>query len=57
MNKKSMRMAASVLLAFAVSSATAQTLPQPLIEVARKAVVGNPEIQARWREFTAAGHE
>ena len=35
----------------------AQTLPQPLIEVARKAVVGNPEIQARWREFTAAGHE
>ena len=57
MNKKNMRMAASVLLAFAVSSATAQTLPQPLIEVARKAVVGNPEIQARWREFTAAGHE
>ena len=57
MNKKSMRMAASVLLAFAVSSALAQALPQPLIEVARKAVVGNPEIQAKWREFTAAGHE
>ncbi|MEY3381649.1 MAG: hypothetical protein RL468_2247, partial [Pseudomonadota bacterium] len=38
-------------------SALAQALPQPLIEVARKAVVGNPEIQAKWREFTAAGHE
>ena len=47
-------LAVSILVA---SSATAQTLPQPLIEVARKAVVGNPEIQARWREFTAAGHE
>ncbi|MFZ9252831.1 MAG: TolC family outer membrane protein, partial [Hylemonella sp.] len=57
MNKKSIRMAASVLLAFAVGSALAQALPQPLIEVARKAVVGNPEIQAKWREFTAAGHE
>jgi len=47
-------LAVSILVA---CSATAQTLPQPLIEVARKAVVGNPEIQARWREFTAAGHE
>ncbi|MEY3382012.1 MAG: hypothetical protein RL468_2610, partial [Pseudomonadota bacterium] len=41
--------AVSILVA---SSALAQALPQPLIEVARKAVVGNPEIQAKWREFT-----
>ena len=47
-------LAVSILVA---SSALAQALPQPLIEVARKAVVGNPEIQAKWREFTAAGHE
>ncbi len=47
----------TVLLAVSGALAAAQNLPQPLIEVARKAVVGNPEIQAKWREFTAAGHE
>lgn len=33
----------------------AQALPAPLLTVVQKAVVTNPEVQARWREFTAAG--
>lgn len=39
------------------AGASAQPLPQPLIEVARKAVVSNPEIQSKWHNFTAADHE
>ena len=56
MNNK-FKLVISVVFSLSALPTVAQTLPQPLIEVARKAVVGNPEIQARWREFTAAGHE
>ena len=35
----------------------AQTLPAPMIQAARKAVVSNPEVQARWNGFNAAGNE
>ncbi len=37
--------------------AQAQTLPAPMVQAARKAVVSNPEVQARWNGFKAAGSE
>jgi adhesin transport system outer membrane protein len=37
--------------------AQAQGLPEPLVKAARKAVVSNPEVQARWNGFKAAGNE
>ena len=37
--------------------AQAQSLPEPLVQAARKAVVSNPEVQARWNGFKAAGDE
>lgn len=37
--------------------AQAQNLPAPLVQAARKAVVSNPEVQARWNGFKAAGSE
>jgi len=37
--------------------ASAQSLPEPLVNAARKAVVTNPEVQARWHNFTAADNE
>lgn len=48
------------LLAVAVSmgmGAQAQTMPEPLVQAARKAVASNPEVQARWHGFLAAGNE
>ena len=35
----------------------AQSLPEPLVQAARKAVVSNPEVQARWNGFLAAESE
>jgi len=35
----------------------AQSLPQPMIAAARKAVASNPEVQARFNAFRAAGDE
>lgn len=37
--------------------AQAQSLPAPMVEAARKAVRNNPEVQARWNAFLAAGNE
>lgn len=37
--------------------ASAQSLPEPLVNAARKAVITNPEVQARWHNFTASGNE
>jgi adhesin transport system outer membrane protein len=48
------------LLAVAVLSGLgvqAQSLPETLVKAARKAVVSNPEVQARWNGFKAAGNE
>lgn len=49
----------SVLTIAILSSlgAQAQGLPEPLVQAARKAVVSNPEVQARWHGFQAAGNE
>ena len=41
----------------AALGAQAQTLPAPMVQAARKAVVSNPEVQARWNGFNAAGSE
>lgn len=38
-------------------AAQAQTIPEPLVAAARKAVVSNPEVQARYNGFQAAGNE
>lgn len=46
--------AAAVLFGVA---AQAQSVPEPLVQAARKAVVTNPEVQARWHGFLAAGNE
>jgi adhesin transport system outer membrane protein len=45
------------LVILASLGAQAQGLPEPLIEAARKAVASNPEVQARWNGFKAAGNE
>jgi len=41
----------------ATLGAQAQGLPEPLLQAARKAVVSNPEVQARWHGFQAAESE
>lgn len=35
----------------------AQVLPEPLLQAARKAVLTNPDVQARWNGFKAANNE
>ncbi|MGK2953669.1 MAG: TolC family outer membrane protein [Thiobacillus sp.] len=47
-------LALSLLVSTAIQ---AQDLPAPMIEAARKAVASNPEVQARWNGFKAAGNE
>ncbi len=44
-------------LALVSLGAQAQSLPDALVQAARKAVVGNPEVQARWHGFNAAESE
>jgi adhesin transport system outer membrane protein len=46
-----------VLLAMTATVAAAQALPEPLVKAAQKAIVSNPEVQSRWRAFTAATAE
>jgi outer membrane protein, adhesin transport system len=54
MKKKFPLVMAAILASWGVQ---AQTLPAPMIQAARKAVVSNPEVQARWNGFKAAGNE
>lgn len=49
-------LAASIAVIFS-SLAQAQSLPEPMLSAARKAVNTNPEVQARWNAFQAAGSE
>ena len=42
---------------FTVCAAVAQPLPDAMKDAARKAVVGNPEVQARWHAFLASKEE
>ncbi|MDD2728997.1 TolC family outer membrane protein [Malikia sp.] len=46
---------AGAVLALTGSAVLAQALPTLLVAAAQKAVVSNPEVQARWREFNGAG--
>lgn len=58
MNSKDKRfsLVASAVLMF-LGAAQAQNLPEPMVQAARKAVATNPEVQARWNGFNAAGNE
>jgi len=38
----------------AAAPATAAALPAPMIEAVRLAILSNPEVQARWHNFTAS---
>ncbi len=51
------KLSLAVALALASWGSMAQSLPGPLVEAARKAVVSNPEVQARWNGFKAATDE
>ena len=55
----SMRKALSVIAVAVLASmgVQAQTLPEPMVQAARKAVASNPEVQARWHGFLAASNE
>jgi len=48
---------AATLVACFGATAVAQSLPEPMISAARKAVLDNPEVQARWNGFKAATNE
>jgi adhesin transport system outer membrane protein len=52
-SKKSSAIAGAILV-MTGGVALAQNLPAPLVTAAQKAVVTNPEVQARWREYTGA---
>jgi len=56
MNKLRSLIFVAVTAAFPLM-ASAQQLPDPLVDAARKAVVSNPEVQARWNAFRAADAE
>jgi outer membrane protein, adhesin transport system len=52
-----LRGVAGAVMLLAAAMAGAQKLPDPLVNAARKAIVSNPEVQARWHNFTAATAE
>lgn len=45
------------LAVIAIAGVQAQPISQPLLQAVRKAVLTNPEVQARWNGFKAAGSE
>lgn len=51
------RLTALALALMASYAGQAQVLPEPLLQAARKAVLTNPEVQARWNGFQAANNE
>jgi adhesin transport system outer membrane protein len=55
--KKTAKFSLLALAVLASLAVQAQNLPDPLIQAARKAVANNPEVQARWNGFKAAGDE
>lgn len=54
MKKQSLKAVALAVTAVVSGVAAAQALPPPMVEAARKAVVTNPEVQARWHNFTGS---
>lgn len=53
----SVRVSLLTVAVLACFGGQAQSLPEPLVQAARKAVLTNPEVQARWNGFKAAGNE
>ena len=51
------KLSSLAMAVLAALGAQAQGLPEPMVQAARKAVVSNPEVQARWHGFKAAGNE
>ncbi len=57
MNRATLTAVGAAVLAATSVVAHAQTLPAPLLDAARKAVVSNPEVQARWHAFQGSEAE
>ncbi|PKO62582.1 MAG: type I secretion protein TolC [Betaproteobacteria bacterium HGW-Betaproteobacteria-18] len=57
MNSKDKKFSLLALAVLLTLGAQAQTLPDPMVQAVRKAVTTNPEVQARWNGFKAAGNE
>ncbi|MDD2920342.1 MAG: TolC family outer membrane protein [Rhodoferax sp.] len=57
MNSKDKRFSLLALAVLFALGAQAQALPEPMVQAVRKAVTTNPEVQARWNGFKAAGNE
>lgn len=57
MNRATLTAVGAAVLAATGVVAHAQTLPAPLVEAARKAVVSNPEVQARWHALQGSEAE
>lgn len=55
--KASQRFSVLMLAIMASLGVQAQKLPEPMVAAARKAVVSNPEVQARWNGFKAADNQ
>lgn len=47
----------AAVLASLPLSATAQSLPEPLVRSIQQAINVNPDVQSRWNDFLAAGYE
>jgi outer membrane protein, adhesin transport system len=54
MKKQAMKAVAAAVVVLSGGVAAAQTLPEPMLKAAQKAIVSNPEVQARWHNFTGA---
>lgn len=54
---KKLKISALAMAVLTVTAASAQKLPDPMVQAARQAVATNPEVQARWNGFKAAGNE
>lgn len=57
MNKKTLTAISAAVVWMLGGTAVAQALPEPMVAAARKAIVSNPEVQARWHNFTGAQAE
>jgi len=57
LKKQTLKAVALATLSLSAGLAAAQTLPDPLVKAVQKAIVSNPEVQARWHNFTGAGAE
>ena len=57
MKRTTLTAVGAAVVALSGALAQGQTLPAPLVDAARKAVVSNPEVQARWHAFKGSDAE